>query len=303
VPKEIFKKNKILEDFKGDIKFNEPLYQHTSFGIGGPCSAWVSPASLDELKKILVLCKEEEIKSFVIGRGSNLLVGDKGYEGIVISLDNEVFRYVKFFDLEVCAGCGIYLRRLLELLTEAGLCGLEFLTGIPATLGGAVFMNAGGNFGSIGDAIEQVKVIDYDGNIKFIDKNALRFGYRCSNLDGFIILEAKLTLKKDSNDKIARRMKHFLEEKHISQDLKNLSAGCIFKNPKDSQKSAGKLIELSGLKGEKIGGAQVSNTHANFIVYAGNAKASDVLELIGLIQKKVKSIHGIWLEPEVRVVK
>ena len=164
-------------------------------------------------------------------------------------------------------------------------------------------MNAGGKFGSIGERIEQVKVMDPEGEIRFLTKSDLKFGYRSSNLEDMIILEARFSLERDEETKILRRIKSFRDEKKSKQDLSSPSAGCVFKNPRGTQpKSAGELIELSGLKGKTIGGARVSEAHANFIINTGDAKASDVLELMDIIQKKVETDHGIRLEPEVKVI-
>jgi len=302
VIKKRFEKSGILKGFKGDIKFNEPLSLHTSFKIGGPCDAWVSPVDAEELKGILDFCRNNDIDNFVIGRGCNLLISDEGYRGVVISLDKKEFNYVRFANDEVCAGSGTCVGRLLELVTEAGFAGLEFLAGIPATVGGAVLVNAGGSFDRIGNFVQQVKVMDARGNIRFIDKEKLEFGYRSSNLTDLIVLEVRFLLQRDIEDRIAKRRKHFLQEKKISQELAAPSAGCIFKNPEDHNESAGSLIESSGLKGKRIGNAQVSGVHSNFIINLGNATASDVLHLIELIQGKVKQDHGILLKPEVKIV-
>jgi len=296
-------KGGVLSLPKGEIRQDEPLCQHTYFRIGGPCKALISPLDAEELKKILDFARTKGVKYFIIGRGSNLLVKDEGFDGLAIRLSESDFSSVRFSQDEACVGSGMKLSRFCELLAEAGLSGLEFLSGIPGTVGGAAMMNAGGKFGSIGERIEQVKVMDPEGEIRFLTKSDLKFGYRSSNLEDMIILEARFSLERDEETKILRRIKSFRDEKKSKQDLSSPSAGCVFKNPRGTQpKSAGELIELSGLKGKTIGGARVSEAHANFIINTGDAKASDVLELMDIIQKKVETDHGIRLEPEVKVI-
>jgi len=290
-------------ELKGAIREDELLNEHTYFKIGGPCRAFVEPADIDELKKTLDFAEAKGISYIIIGAGCNLLVNDKGFDGFVISLSAECFTSVRFLQDEVCAGAGMKLGRLCELLAEAGFSGLEFLSGTPGTVGGAVMMNAGGKFGTVGDCIEQVKVMDKEGEVRFIAKKDMGFSYRSSNLKDLIILEARFLLKKDEQVKILGRMRSFLEEKKLSQDLASPSAGCIFKNPEGAkQKSAGELIDLCGLKGRTVGGARVSDVHANFIINTGKAKASDVLELMGIVKDAVKKDHGISLEPEVKII-
>jgi len=296
-------KGEVLSLPKGEIKPNEPLCEHTYFKIGGPCTALISPLDLNELKKVLDFARKKSVNYFIIGGGCNLLVKDEGFDGFAIRLERNDFSSVRFSQDEACVGCGMKLSRFCELLAEAGLTGLEFLSGIPGSVGGAVMMNAGGKFGSIGERIEQVKVMDTEGQIQFLTRGDLKFDYRSSNLEGMIVLEARFSLKRDDERKILRRIKSFRDEKKSKQDLGSPSAGCIFKNPRGTEaKSAGELIELSGLKGKTVGGARVSDIHANFIINTGEAKASDVLELMDVVQKKVEADHDIRLEPEVKII-
>lgn len=293
-------KRKLPENFKGDYKFNEPLSKHNKFRIGGRCLVWCEPKDLEDLKFILKYTKEENIPLFVIGEGSNILVRDKGFKGIVIHLDTPYFRRIEFRGNFVFAGCGLKLSQIIRLAAKKNLGGLEFLFGIPGSLGGALVMNAGSSEKSIGDLIEDITVMDYNGRIKILNKRNIRFGYRNSNLSRFIILSAHLRLVKRDRKEIEDRIARYRIYRKRTQPQNIPSAGCIFKNPKGL--SAGKIIEECGLKGKRIGGAEISYKHANFILNKGKAKARDILRLMRFIQKKVYKKYRILLEPEIKII-
>ena len=287
------------------MKFCEPMASHTTFKIGGEADIWAQPADLDAAIQIMNLCKNDGIKIFVVGNGSNLLVKDAGIRGCVLNLDTEYFRGVKIADTAVTAGAGLGLSRLLNILYNKSLSGLEFLAGIPASVGGALAMNAGWQAKGqektqLAEFVEEVTVMDDKGKVLDLPRNEIVFRYRGWNLEKYIIIKAKLRLNKIDKGEILKKTKDFLNSKRVNQEFDKPSAGCIFKNP--SGDSAGRLIDISGLKGARVGDAVVSNKHANFIINVDKAKCSDVLKLMDIIQKKVKKDHGVLLEPEIRIL-
>jgi len=281
------------------LRFCEPMHKHTTFRIGGPCDIWAGPQDLESLSEILKLCRYDSIPVMAVGNGSNLLVKDKGLKACLINLGSDSFKDIKIEDDVVKAGAGLSLTKMLNILCDNGLGGFEFLTGIPATVGGALAMNAGGS-ASISDFVEQVTVIDQKGQISDLEKKELVFRYRWSNLEKYIILRAKFKLKKSSHSDVRDKMKKYLAEKVEKQELDKPSAGCVFKNPEGD--SAGRLIDASGLKGKNVGDAVISRKHANFIINKGNARCEDVLRLMDIIRDKVKKDHGVELEPEIKVL-
>ncbi|MBI3990598.1 MAG: UDP-N-acetylmuramate dehydrogenase [Candidatus Omnitrophica bacterium] len=287
-----------------NLRLNEPLSRHTTFRIGGPVDYFIEPADLYQLKKTLSFCRKEKLAFMVIGSGSNLLVNDAGVKGIVIKLNSPYFKKVNVKGLSVTAGAGVKLGRLVQVAAKSGLGGLEFLAGIPGTVGGALIMNAGvkgrdsGSRKEISRFIKEIKALDGKGKIVKLKKNEMRFSYRNSNLGKYIILGARFYLRREPSEAIEKRVKEYLDYKKQTQDLTFPSAGCIFKNP--AGHSAGYLLDKCGLKGKRIGGAKVSERHANFIVNEDGAKAADVLSLVELARKKVKARFGIKLSPEIK---
>jgi len=295
-------------DIRGKVRRGVALKSCTTFGIGGRADFFIEPADTADLKLLLNLAKRAKIPFFIIGAGSNLLVSDKGVRGIVLRLGAPFFTRVSLRGNIIHAGSGVLLSRLLRFCSEKGLCGLEFLSGIPGTLGGALMMNAGifekgkGEervARNISDAVLSLEVMDYRGRIKSIKKKDIRFGYRDSSLRGVIVLGARLRLIKDKKTEVKKRVKVYLQRRWQGQDLSARSAGCFFRNPPHD--SAGRLIDLCGLKGRRIGGAAVSSGHANFILNTGKASAKDVLRLACLIQGRVKRNFNITLRPEVKI--
>ena len=282
------------------MKFDEPLSRHTAFKIGGPADIFVYPSDEDDLLNILRYSADHKMDVFMIGGGSKLLVGDKGFRGFVISLNAPAFTKLIFDGEPVDSGCGIKIQELIKKAAEQDLGGLEFLAGIPGTLGGALTMNAGWPAKAIGDLVEEITAVRGLEKIK-LGKGALKFSYRSSNLEGLILISARLKLENKPKDKIAAEMKKNLEKKRQAQELGYPSAGSVFLNPSGNS-PAWELIDKCGLRGKAAGDAAVSEKHANFIINRGKATASDVRLLIDEIQKKVFKEHQIMLKLEVKLI-
>lgn len=281
------------------IKLNEPLAKHTTFRIGGSARVWVKTDTLNDLKVVLKFIQSNNLKFLVIGSGSNLLVGDSGFEGVVISLGDD-FKEIKHNKNKIFSGAGASLTNLINYACSLGLSGLEVLAGIPGQVGGSLFVNAGTQDGSIGNFVEEVFCLDRNANVIRLSKKDLKFKYRSSNLSDYIVLGAWFSLKKKSSRSIKKVIREMLEMRRKTQDTQANSAGCIFKNPRNN--SAGKLIDECGLKGKSIGDAYISSKHANFIINKGQARASDVLRLIDLIKREVKNKFKICLEQEIKIL-
>ena len=295
--------NKII---RGRISSGELLRKHTSFKIGGPADIWAEPFDVRDLSRLLGYAKKNKVPIFVIGNGSNLLVADSGFRGMIISLSSGSFKKLKISGTSVRVGAGCPLSGLVRTVCSKGLGGLESLVGIPGTVGGAIFMNAGGYlnpiYRNIGGFVTSIKAMSYDGTISTIKKENIKFGYRRSNLEGYIILEASIKLVKSDKDVLRSNCSHFLNMKRTKQALDVPSAGCAFKNPPDFQLTCGQMIDMLGLKGRRIGGAEVSLKHANFIVNRNKATSKDVLLLIDTVKRVVKENYGIELEMEIKVI-
>lgn len=292
-------KANVFEGLEEIVRENVPLARHTWNKIGGAARYYIQPRSPEELQAAATRCLQEGIAIYVLGLGANLLVSDEGVDGAVFRLDDEFWRQVRVDHATVTAGAGVDLQRLLLDSVRQGLGGLECLAGIPATIGGAVRMNAGGKFGEIGSLVRGVRLMDIEGNIFERTREELSFSYRRSNIDATFILEATLELEEEDPEPLARRMKEIWMYKRNSQPLNAKSAGCMFKNPQGA--SAGTLIDQAGLKGLRIGGAEVSHKHANFIVAHPGTTARDVMDLVKIIQDKVYARSEITLETEVRI--
>jgi UDP-N-acetylmuramate--L-alanine ligase/UDP-N-acetylenolpyruvoylglucosamine reductase len=291
---------------EGGIRFNEPLSEHTSFKIGGCADIWFEPKDVSDLRSGIFFAKEHSLRFFIIGNGSNILAADKGFGGMLIHLGSDYFKKVKTSGNTICVGAGFSLPKLVNICCRQGIAGLESMVGIPGTVGGAIYMNAGGwtnpIFRNIGEAVESLKVMDRDGKIKRLRKAELKFDYRCSNLGDNIILEVILKLRRGNKGALISSASHFLKMKKEKQVLDIPSAGCVFKNPPDSQFTCGQMIDTLGLKGRRIGGAEISPRHANFIVNRGGATCRDVLDLADLARAKVKENYDISLELEVKII-
>lgn len=278
---------------------NEPMKKHTTFRIGGPADYYLCPHSAEEIQKVVEICREEKMPYFILGNGSNLLVSDQGYRGVVIQL----WKNVSDIRVEGClvyAKAGASLAKIAAEALEEGLTGMEFAAGIPGTLGGAVVMNAGAYGGEMKDVLREVLVMDEQGKIFTLKKDALKLGYRTSAVKekGYVVLAAVLELQQGDPEEIRSRMEELRQKRAEKQPLDMPSAGSTFKRPEGH--FAGKLIMDAGLRGFSIGGAQVSEKHCGFVVNTGNATAGDVLALIREIQKTVREKFGVELETEVK---
>ncbi len=290
---------KLFDGFQHAIETDVPLGPRTWMGIGGPAKYFITPGSVDELKQIVKRCRENEVPMFVMGGGANLLVDDAGVKGAVINLRQGSFTTVTLEDDILKAGAGVEMNKLVLRCIRQGQAGLECLTGIPGTVGGCVRMNAGGAFGDIGNVIETVDVMTENGEIFTRYRPDLAFAYRSSNITSKFILGAGFALDEDDPHRILQRVKQIWIYKKNTQPLGGANAGCIFKNPRGM--SAGALIDRAGLKGKRVGGAQVSEKHANFIIVDKQAKASDVLKLINIIRETVYKQSQVYLELEIEV--
>lgn len=291
---------------RGTIIFDEALARRTSFKIGGPADIWAEPRDTGDLKRLYALAKRSKVPVFIIGKGTNVLARDYGFRGLVIHLGAPAFKKVRRRGTVITVGAGFSLPKLVRFACDNGLSGFESLVGIPGTVGGAVSMNAGGSssplYKNIGDFIVSLTVMDGRGRVRRLQRPEIAFGYRSSNLKRYIILEAVLRLARGDRQAIAAQCANFLTLKKEKQVLDLPSAGCVFKNPDRSQFTCGQMIDMLGLKGKRIGGAEISDRHANFIVNRCGAKAADVLALMEYVRMKVEKNYGIDLEPEVKII-
>ncbi len=282
------------------IRCDEPMAPHTTLRVGGPADFFVEPVDEKDLAAVLKFCGERQLPFFILGRGSNLLVRDGGFRGVVICLSAPEFARIEILDGKIRAGAGARQKALAVEARRAGLSGVEFLDGIPGTVGGALRMNAGAMGNETFDVVESVRVMDFAGNVHELKPVELQVGYRCcARLKTHIALSAVFRCTPQSPAEIAVRMQAFSEKRWSSQPAAP-SAGCMFRNP--DAMPAGKLIEELGLKGAYVGGAMISVKHGNFIVNGGSASAKDVLELVGQIRSRVQSERGIDLHTEVEIV-
>jgi len=276
-----------------------PLAPHTWYKLGGPARWYVRPRSIEELQEAARRCLENEVQVYVLGLGANLLVNDSGVDGAVFRLDHDFWRRVRFEKNITEVGAGVDMQKLILRTCRQGLAGIECLAGIPGTVGGGIRMNAGGKFGDLGAVVTKVQVMDMEGTVFERTKDDLVFEYRHTNIAAPFILGASLELDEDDPDRIMKKTKEIWMFKRNSQPLNTKNAGCIFKNPRGV--SAGALIDQAGLKGMRVGGAEVSEKHANFIVAHPGCVADDVLRLVKIIQEKVFERNQIHLETEVQI--
>ena len=282
-----------------NVKLQEPMSKHTTFRIGGPADFYLCPHSTKEVQQTVQICKEENLPYFILGNGSNLLVSDKGYRGVIIQLWKN-FSDISVKDCCITAKAGALLSKVAAEALEEGLTGMEFASGIPGTIGGAVFMNAGAYGGEMKDIIKEVKVLDDQGEVRVLSNEEMKLGYRTSIVKekGYTVLSAVLQLKKGDVSVIRETMEDLKNRRTSKQPLDMPSAGSTFKRPEGY--FAGKLIKDSGLRGFSVGGAQVSEKHCGFVVNKGGATAEDVTALIREVQRRVKEKFGVELETEVR---
>ncbi|MBW6464203.1 MAG: UDP-N-acetylmuramate dehydrogenase [Dethiobacteria bacterium] len=287
------------QKIKSNVKMNEPMSLHTSWQVGGPADYFVCPDNISEIVEIVRLSAKYNIPLYIIGNGSNLLVLDGGIRGLVINI-GQSFCYINRIEKGLIAGAGTAMTMLAKTAVEYGLTGIEFAVGIPGSLGGAVIMNAGAFGGYIGEQVKSVKVIAPDGEVKILSNDELVFGYRTSSLVGKgIVIEIELELAIGDKEQSRSQMEHFLSERRRRHPSLP-SCGSVFRNLPGNP--AGQLIENAGGKGLRIGGAEVSTQHANFIVNTGTATAADILATIDSVKKLVKEKYNIELRPEVKII-
>jgi UDP-N-acetylmuramate dehydrogenase len=304
----------LTETFRGDVRFGEPMCRHTSFQVGGPAEALVRPREKGDLVRLVCWAAEQGIACMPLGAGSNILVRENGIQGIVIVLDNCLTAIVENDPTtavaHVTAGAGAKLAALCAFALKNGLKGLNFALGIPGTVGGSIRVNAGARDGSMADVVASISVLLSQGTLHDLEKSVLDFYYRKLDwptdlaLEGDndpIILEAVFCLERGDKRDLKTQAEQIMRQRKTQQPWTDASAGCIFKNP-DAEQSAGKLIDMAGLKGKCIGDAQVSPHHANFIINKGQATADDVLALMDLVRSTVRRRFQIQLETEVKIV-
>jgi len=290
--------------FNGDVEFCIAMKNHTSLGIGGPADVMVSPSDPMSLKNIVLMLRKKNIPFLPLGGGTNILVKDSGIDGVVINF--KAFRMMQVIrqedkDVELFVEAGVPLQMLVNFCREKGYAGIEGLTGIPGTFGGAICGNAGSYGCEIKDVVKSVVIMSSDGRLDRIDAKDLGFGYRRSGIrPEDIVLNANILLHKDDKDLVAGRAQKYLAEKMKTQPISARSAGCVFKNPEGG--SAGKLLDEAGCKGMKAGNIEVSSVHANFFVNSGNGTASDYIRLMHEVSLIVEKKFGVVLQPEIRVI-
>lgn len=284
-----------------NVHIDEPMSRHTTFRIGGSADYFVKPGNADEVAAVIAVCREYNIPYFILGNGSNLLVSDDGYRGMIINIMDNM-NSVTVDGRIITAQAGAMLVRVSVMARDNALTGLEFASGIPGTIGGAVYMNAGAYGGEMKNVVKTVRAIDEYGRIYELDSEKMDFSYRHSIVEErkLIVLEVTLELEHGSREAIDDRMKELAEARRSKQPLEYPSAGSTFKRPEGY--FAGKLIMDAGLRGYSVGGAQVAEKHCGFVINKGGATASDVVELIRDVQHDVDDKFGVTLEPEVKML-
>jgi UDP-N-acetylmuramate dehydrogenase len=290
---------------KGEILYSVPMFAYTSFRVGGRVDYLAFPSDIQDLQEVLRRCNQQGVRYFVLGNGTNLLVRDGGIRGMAISLSRGFLRVEEVGggpgENLILAEAGGPLGKLVEFSSEKGLTGLEFAAGIPGTVGGAIFMNAGAFKEEMKGVLHSVRLMDPEGNISEKGKNELRFSYRSLEVEkGEVILGAQFSLRPENGQRVKAKVEENIRWRKTKQPWDLPSAGSVFKNP--VQGPAGRFVEEAGLKGSRIGDAQVSEQHANFIVNRGKARARDILTLVEIIREKVFKEKGVWLETEIQVV-
>ena len=284
-----------------ELRFNEPMSQHTSFRIGGPAEVMAFPKNKEELAKILKASALLDRKPAILGAGTNVLAPDAGLPGLVICLKDCLDGMEQVDETRIRVMAGVTMSRAAVFAANLGLAGLEFAHGIPGSVGGGVYMNAGAYGGEICQVCQEVEIMDREGNVRVLSNDEMRFSYRHSVLEdtGDIVIRADFCLTKDNSEEIKKRMKELIGKRSASQPLDLPSAGSAFKRPVGGYAAA--LIDQAGLKGFQVGGAAISAKHAGFAVNVGNATAEDVKSLLRQVSDKVFDQTGIRLEPEVRI--
>ncbi|MCP8616602.1 UDP-N-acetylmuramate dehydrogenase [Salirhabdus salicampi] len=297
-------KQKLIDLNIGTVKIDEPLLKHTTMKIGGPADLFIEPNGIDELKTALKILKEKQIPIRVIGRGSNLLIDDQGIRGAVIKMGTGMDHIEEKDNDVIRVGAGYPLVKLATIMSRQGKRGLAFAGGIPGSVGGAVYMNAGAHGSDVSNILTKAHILFPDGELKWLTNKDMEFSYRTSVLQqrrkGYCV-EAEFQLETGDKESIIKEMKHYKDYRRETQPWNNPCAGSIFRNPLPQY--AGQLVEKAGLKGYKIGGAKISDLHGNFIVNEGDATFQDVMELIQFIQKTIWDKFEVKMNTEVEIVK
>ncbi len=289
-----------FDEFKDFVNRSEPLAPLTWFRLGGPAEYLARPRSVDALRRLLSRARQEGVPVRILSGGSNVLVHDEGVAGVVVHMESPAFSDVKIDGRMIEVGAAVPLTALISQTARAGLAGLEVLTGIPGTVGGALRGNSGGRQGSIGQFVRSVAVLDRSGEVVRREHDDLSFGYRWSNLDDPVILAGQFQLDSDDPEAVVRRMRRIWIVKKENQPYGHQSSGCIFKDPAPDV-SARLVIDQAGLKGSRVGAAEVSDRHSNYIIAQPGATAADVLALIDLVKNRVRDAVGYELEPQIQV--
>lgn len=292
----------LKDKVRGAIYVNEPMSRHSSFRIGGPADVLVIPEDMCDLLTLIRVLSDLQAPFHVIGAGTNLLVRDEGIRGVVIKIASTLSHVTPLSDGMLRCGAGALLPSVCKNAAVTGFTGLEFASGIPGTVGGAVAMNAAAYGGYMAELVDTVKVITYDGQHMRLDGEDLEPGIKTTRIltEPLILVEVDFALKHDHPEKVQKRMREYFKERSHHQPLSLPSAGCAFKNPVGE--GAGRFIDAAGLKGVRVGGAEVSRLHANFIVNNGGATAEDVMSLMKHVQEVVYSKFQVILEPEIRII-
>lgn len=286
----------------GCVFFDHPLSENSTIGIGGRAAVWYEPSSFEELCEAKVVLEDRGAEVMVVGDGSNVLFPDDGMDAVMIRLSAAPFKKIEFDGGTVRVGAGASLARLVSECCKKSLAGFEGLAGVPGTLGGALTGNAG-NSDDISGHLDKVRVLNSGGGMEWLDKNEVSFGYRSSGFDKkSIILEAVFLLDEGNAEDLNKKVRKLILEKSEHQPLGEKTLGCVFKNPVDGEATSGQLIDRCGMKGYRIGGAVVSEKHANFIVNDSGATSGDVTALMGRLKRKVHEKFSIELEPEIKIL-
>lgn len=299
---DLFYQKLILTVPEEHVRLGEGMDKHTSLHIGGRADYFLTPSDIEEVKAVVHLCKQENMPYYIIGNGSNLLVSDLGYRGLILQLGEDFSRVWVSEDGRMTAQAGILLSRLANIAADHSLTGFEFASGIPGTLGGAVTMNAGAYDGEIKQCLTSAKVMDEEGNVHILSAEALELGYRSSILQkkNYILLEAEIKLVQGNIQQIREKMNDLNAQRRLKQPLEKFSAGSTFKRPQGYY--AGKLIADAGLRGYQVGGAQVSEKHCGFLINNDHATAQEFLMLVKDVIRIVEDKYGVRLEPEIKLL-
>jgi UDP-N-acetylmuramate dehydrogenase len=275
---------------------------YTTIRVGGPAIGVYYPKDTQDLKRFILLCAKKRISVLPIGGGSNIIITAKGLNNIFLKLSAPYFTGIRLQGDDINCGAGVTVNSLINFAEKHYLSGIEFLAGIPATVGGAVFQNAGIHSRDVSCILKGIECLDLDGKISCLNRGDIDFGYRNSGLQDIVILSARFRCRKAGKRLIRDNIKRHLERRLLTQDYTAPSAGCVFKNPDNTDMGAGEMIDRCNLKGKRIGDAQVSARHANFILNKGHASPEDIVRLILFVKKRVRSVYGVNLETEIRII-